>query len=99
MVKTTKEKKTKITISIYKSIHEEIMVRLKKRSMKLSPLIEQLLVSWAYRMDKQIERNRDIIKKYEEQLKNIDPKEEDLKKFLIDIIPLLKEQLKEEEKD
>ncbi len=73
MGKKKQEKKIKISISIHKSIHDEIKRRLESSGMKLSPLIENLLVGWAWTNDETARK----IKELEKMGKDITPKDVD----------------------
>lgn len=77
--KPGEEKKIKISISIYESILDGVKEEMSP-GQKLSPLIENLLVSWAYRVREGKKRLAVLEKKRPDITKDLS--EEELKKFM-----------------
>ncbi len=66
-----KEKQIPVGIVLHESILKEIRKRLKKTGMKLSPLIENLLMVWAIKLDRADKRNKEYYKELDEKLREM----------------------------
>ena len=91
-----KEKKIPVGIVMYESVHKEIMKRVKKSGMKLSPLITNLLMVWAWKLDKSEKKQKEYDKELEEMLAGSDEVIEKYEKKMRTIQKEFQEDLEEE---